>query len=322
MQYYTVDDLQQRLDTRPCSTDKGWVDYTKNWLIELIKKDYRGDKVFNKQQIWNVKNPQVWGITIDPEKTVTYPKKVETYAKTRKSWNGGRYMIIMNESYYDNCYYIIEKKYWDRKLNPYKRDTRKEIINTISNAVISSDEKELSNKIEQLLLSFLSRINKNIVGFNDFFATKRSQLYFYLTFYTSTYVLKNIDKPAGLLCLIKMQIDTLEDEIKLLFISPKDLHNYINGVIEVLSEKYSDNEMKIKYIADRIYSYEQHFIDQFREKRKQFDDIADETYNLERDIKIKTAELIKSNKRLLPNSLIIEHAKSNGLIGASFNPFE
>lgn len=224
----------------------------------------------------------------------------------------------MNEAYFLNAYYIIEKRYWDLRQDTFKVDTRIKIRNTISNSVMTMNESELCHAIRQLLNNFLSRLNKEIASLNDFFECKCSQFHHYLDFYKSSYVQQCIAKPEGLLLLLEMQKDTMTEGFKSLSVPHENLNKFLDNILQLSSEENYTDEEKIHVIVDRIYNREANLIKKLEKVFAEFEAIKAETYKLEDAIKIKTEELIKSSKKVFPGSLIIDHAQNNGLLRPSF----
>lgn len=315
MKFYTINDLKDILNTYPCSSEKGYISYNNGNIIEIIKRDFEGKKLFNEKKCWNNETPIIWGIG----NSTLYSKEAEAFVQSKKTWGGGRKLIVMNEAYFSNARYGIESRYWNLNGNTFKLDTRLKICETISNSVITINKNELCQAIEQLLNDYLSRLNKEIASLNDFFKSKCSQYFFYLSFYKSQYVQRYIEKPTELLSLLNKQKEIMENGLKTLSVSPGNLHKFIENAIKLLSEEnYSDAE-KIRTIADRIYDREKRMYKQFQKVYTEYEAIKTKTYQLEEAIKIKTEELIKSNKEIHSGSLVIEHAKNNGLLRASFD---
>lgn len=315
MRLYTIKDLKNRLVMYPCSSEKGYISYQNARLIEIIKRGYVNEEDhFNEKKPWQNETPVIWGID-DTE----YPQDVKEFVNSRKTGNGGRNMIVMNEAYYDNCYYGIENKYWARQTNPFKRNTRKEIRNSISASVIDTNAEELRCAIENLLNSFLAHLNEKITSFNDLYKSKRSQYVFYVTYYQSTYVQRHIKKPEKLLKSLCTQMEIMDVDIKPISITRKTLCKFVNNAIVLLGDKGYTPDERIDYITDRIYNFEQNLINEFKEKRAKFEKTMKKSNKLENDIKIETQNRIKNNKNILPNSLVIEHAINNGLLETSFN---
>ena len=315
MRLYTIKDLKNRLEIYPCSSEKGYISYQNARLIELIKRGYVNEENrFNEKKPWQNETPVIWGID-DTE----YPRDVKNFAKSRKTGNGGHKLIVMNESYYDNCYYAIENKFWSRKTNPFRRDTRKEIREAIATPVIDANKEKLGYAIENLLNNFTSHLNEKIASFNELFKTKCSRYTFYITYYRSTYVQREIQEPEELLKSLCTQMHIMKVEIKPISITHKDLYKYINSDVALLGDNHYTPEERIDCIADRIYDREHKLIKEFKEKMAKVDNILADTNQLEDAIKIETKNRINNNKNILPNSLVIEHAINNGLLETSFN---
>ena len=316
MKLFTVKNLKNRLETYPCSGEKGYISYQNARLIEIIKRGYvvNEEERFIKKKPWQNETPLIWGIDNTP-----YPQEVKDFAESKKTWTGGRKLIVMNESYYDNCYYAIESKYWARQTNPFKRDTRKEIQDAISSSVIGVNKEELRYAIENLLNNFTSHLNEKITSFNELFKSKCSQYVFYISYYQSTYVQRQIQKPEELLKSLCAQMDIMKVKIKPISITKLNLCKLINNAVILLNDDNYTSKERIDCITDRIYDREQRLIKEFKEQRAKFSEIRGKAYQLEDAIKIETERRIKNNKNILPNSLIIEHAKNNGLLATSFD---
>lgn len=314
MKFYTIDDLKRILDTQPCSAKTGYISYEKGYLIDLIKRDFDGEKQFLKRNIWNDEEPEIYCLN----DTTPYSKEAENFAKSQKTHGGGRNLIVMNEAYYTNAYYMIENRYWHSKQDTFKRDTRKSIHNAVSQPVTTRNEKELRYTIKEILTKFQSKINKEISSKNDFLKTKLSQFCFYSSFYKASYVQRNIGNPKELLDMLDEQMKVMKEGLTSLPVNPKKDEEFIDNAVSLLSEKnYSDTD-KITTIVERIYSHEMTLIQNLQEICKRFREINIGTYKLEEEIKKETEERIRSNKGIYPGSLIIQHASDNGLIPASF----
>ena len=175
-----------------------------------------------------------------------------------------------------------------------------------------------SYAIRMVLNNFLTRLNEKIASFNELLKSKCSQYVYYVSYYQSTYVQRQIQKPEELLKALCAQMDIMQVKIKPISITNKDLCKFIDNAIVLLDDNNYTLKERIDYITDRIYDREQRLIKKFKEKRDEFSKIREKTYQLENDIKIETERRIKNNKNILPNSLIIEHAKNNGLLATSF----
>lgn len=315
MKFFTVDDLQNILDTFPCSTKKGYISYSKLGLIEMIRKDFNGERLFQKQQDWNNEVPMIYGLGT----TTPYSKEVEAFAKSQKTHGGGRNLIVMNGAYFSNARYIIENRYWDLQQDTFKKDTRKKIRNVISTPVKTKNETELRKAVEQLLNEYYGKLNKNIDSLNDFLKSKCSQFVFYLNFYKASYVQQLIGNPAELLLLLDNQRDVMEDGFEPLSVPYDNQKKFIDNIIQLLSKEllYNDIE-RINTISDRIYSRETPLIQQLRKIYNEFGMIKTKAYQLEEAIKIETESRIRTSEGIFPDSLIIQHAKDNGLISISF----
>lgn len=314
MKFYTVDDLKNVLDTYPCSTETGYIAYTKGRLIEIIKQDFDKERLFLKQNYWNDEAPEVYGLNDN----APYSEEARAFAESKKKHGGGRNLIVMNGAYFSNARYIIENKYWDLQRDIFKKDTRTSIHNAVSQSVMNGNETELRNTVEQLQNDFLSKLNKQINSLNDFLKSKRSQFVFYLNFYKSPYVQRLIGNPTELIHRLDNHMNVMENGFQLLSIHYKKQRKFINSTVGLLSEKnYSDKD-KINTIVDRIYSGETPLIQQLREIYNEFGEIKTKTYQLEESVKAETEERIKAGEGIYPDSLIIQHAKDNGLIPTSF----
>lgn len=168
MQFFTVKDLCERLNLYPCSDEKNYIHYNEGTLIEKIRKDFNGNKNYNKKKYWNKEEPMIFGICdgldeYGTKKYIPYTKEVENFVKTVKTHSGGRNFIVMNESYFENCYFAIEKEYWGKKSDVFKRDTRAKIRDAISDAVETGNANDFRKIIAQILNGFLIRLNKKLL---------------------------------------------------------------------------------------------------------------------------------------------------------------
>lgn len=317
MKYYTINDLKSRFDTCPYYEKEERINYQEKRLIEIIRKDYNRKKTYNQKKCWQNEEPMIWGISYLSGKTVPYPKKVERYVKTIKKHSGGRNPIIMNEPYFENCYYAIEKEYWDKKLDSLKADTRTKIREVISASTESTYKDNLRNAIEELFNNFLECLNQKVDSLNAFCKSKYSQFFYYTNFYKSPYVEQYLEKPTKLLESLDMQKKILIEGFKPL--SQKNPDKFIDDIFKLLSQKIYSNETKIESIVDRIYGQENYLIKKFKKIYGEFETVKSKTYELENKIRTETERLIKSNKEIYPGSLLIDHAKNSGLISASFD---
>lgn len=233
MKFYTVDDLKNVLDTYPCSNKKGYISYQKKRLIEMINRDFNGERLFLKRNVWNDEAPAVYGLN----GTTLYSEEVKVFAKSQKTHGGGRNLIIMNEAYFFNIYYWIENYYWDSQRDTFKRDKKKSIRNAVFHSVTTENETELRHAVAQLLNAFLSKVNKEIASMNDFLKCKYSQFVFYLTFYRAAYVQKLIGNPTGLLLMLDNQMETMEDGFQALSTDDKKQKKFIDNIISLMLEK-------------------------------------------------------------------------------------
>lgn len=313
MKYYTINDLKNRFNTCPYYSEDERINYQEKRLIEMIRTDFRSKRIYNERNCWQNEEPQIWGINYyGSDVTIPYPKEVEDFVKTIKKHSGGRNLIVMNEPYFDNCYFAIEKEYWKKKLDSLKVDTRVKIGNAISSFVETKSEEKLRQIIEQLLNDFLLQLNEKVDSLNSFFYSKLSQFYFYTNFYKSPLVERYLIKPTELLDSLEHEKEIMKQGLKPL--SHKNLCKFIDNIFELLSDKTYSNELKIELIVDRIYSYEHYLVKKFKEKYSEFENVKNKVYELENEIKDVTERLIKSNKEIYPGSLIIEHAINNGLL--------
>lgn len=316
MTYYTISDLRNRFETCPYYTEEERIYYQEKRLTEMIRKDFNGKKTYNERKCWQSEEPQIWGISYLSGKVVPYSEEVGDFVKTIKKHSGGRSLIIMNESYFENCYFAIEKEYWDKKLNTLKKDTRMNICKCITASGKIINEDELCQTIEQLLNDFLFSLNEKIISLNDFLKSKYSQFYSYTNFYKNSYVERCLEKPIELLNSLEMEKEFMKEGFKEL--SHKNPDKTIDNIIELLSEKNCSDEMKIELIVDRIYSQERYLIEKFKKIDEQFKTEKIKIYELESEIRTETERLIKSNKEIYPGSFIISVAKDNGLLSPSF----
>ncbi len=314
MKFYTVDDLKNVLNIYPCSTETGYIAYSKGRLIDMIKQDFDKERLFLKQNCWNDEMPTVYGLNDN----TPYSEEAENFAKSQKTHGGGRNLIVMNEAYFSNARYIIENRYWNLQRDIFKKDTRTSILIAVSQSVMNGNETELRNAVEQLQNNFLSKLNKQIDSLNDFLKSKCSQFVFYLSFYNNPYVQRLIGNPAELIRGLDNQMNVMENGFQLLSANYKKDEKFIDNIVSLLSEKNYSNEEKKNTIVDRIYSRETTLIRQLREIYNEFEEIKTKTYQLEEAIKTETEERIKAGEGIYPDSLIIQHAKDNGLIPASF----
>ncbi len=315
MKFYTVDDLQNILDTFPCSTQKGYIHYDKRTLIEIIKNDFDGERLFLEQKVWNDDTPMIYGLG----KTTPYSEEAKAFAKSKKTHGGGRNLIVMNEAYFFNAYYAIENRYWDLQMDTFKKDTRKKIYDAISTPVIDGNETELRSAVEQLLNEFYTKLNKDIASLNGFLKSKCSQFFFYLSFYKASYVQRLIGSPASLLHLLDNQKDVMEKGFEPLSVPYEKQKKFIDDIIPLLSAQHYSDKARIDTITDRIYSRESSLIQQLRKIYEQFEMIKEKAYQLEEAIKIETERRIQTSEGIFPDSLIIQHAKDNGLLRISFH---
>lgn len=314
MKFYTVDDLENILDIYPCSTETGYISYSKGYLIDIIKQDFDKERLFLKRNIWNNEEPAVYGLN----DTTPYSEEAKAFAKSHKTHGGGRNLIVMNEAYFSNARYAIENRYWDSQQDTFKKDTRAAIRNAVSNPVMTQNEAELRHVVEELLNAFLSKVNKEIASINDFLKSKYSQFYYYHTFYMASYVQRQIGSPAELLTMLDNQLKVMRNGIQSLSINDEKQEKFIDNIVSLLAEKNYPDTDKINTIVDRIYDREKHLIQQLREKYEKFGKIKTEIYILEEEIKMETEERIRTCEKIYPDSLIIQHAKDNGLLSISF----
>lgn len=55
MGFYTINDLRDKLYTYPCSSEKNYISYTNGRLIEIIKRDFDGEKLFEEKKSGTMK---------------------------------------------------------------------------------------------------------------------------------------------------------------------------------------------------------------------------------------------------------------------------
>lgn len=313
--FYLVDDLKNVLNIYPCSTETGYISYTKEYLIELIRRDFTGEKLFLKRNVWNNEEPAIYGLG----KTTPYSEEAKAFAKSHKTHGGGRNLIVMNEAYFSNARYVIETKYWDLQRDTFKRDTRKSIRNAVSNPVITGNETELRHVVEKFQNAFYAKVNKEIASINKFFEIKSSQFFFYLSFYKNSFVQQHIGNPTELLCELDNQMDVMKNGFQPLSVDHKQQEKFIDNILSLLSEKNLSNIERENLIVERIYNREERLIQQLRETYDKFGKIKLKIYQLEEAIKAETAKRIRANKEICPGSFIIHCAQNNGLIGISFD---
>lgn len=314
MKFYTIDDLKNVLNTYPCSTETGYISYGKEHLIDIIKQDFSGERLFLKRNYWNDETPAVYGLNA----AVPYSEEAKAFAKSQKTHGGGRNLIVMNGAYFSNARYIIENNYWDLQRDSFKRDTRKSICNAVSHPVMARNESELRHAVDQLLNAFLCKMNKEVASINDFLKCKYTQFYFYRSFYKAPHVQQQIGNPTGLLLLLDNQMDVMEDGLQSLSANYKKQRKFIDGIISLLPEKNYPDTQKINTIVDRIYFKEKSLIQQLREIYDEFGRIKIEIYQLEKSIKAETEKRIRAGEGIYTDSFIIQCAKDNGLLDISF----
>lgn len=314
MEFYTVDDLKNILDTYPCSTEKGYISYSKKHLIEMINRDFDGERLFLEQKYWNDEAPAVYGLNA----ATPYSEEVKAFAKSKKPHGGGNNLIVMNEAYFSNARYIIEKRYWDLQQGSFKKDTRVSIRNAVFNPVMTGNEMGLRNAVEQLLNAFYDKVNKEIASMNDFLKSKCLQLFFYRSFYNASYVQRYIGNPAEILRKLNKQMNAMKKGFQPLSANHKKQGKFIDDIVSLLSEKNYPDAEKVNTVVNRVYSRETSLIQQLREIYDEFGKIKTETYKLEKAIKTETEERLRAGDGIYADSLIIQHAKDNGLIHASF----
>lgn len=317
MKYYTINDLKNRFETCPYYEEEERINYQEKRLIEIIRNDFNGKKTYNKKKCWQKEKPMIWGISYLSGEVVPYPQKIERFVRTIKKHSGGRNLIVMNEPYFQNCYFAIEKEYWDKKLDDLKGDTRTKIRAVISASSESTCNDELRHAVEEIFDNFLECLNLKVESLNAFCKSKYSQFFYYTNFYKSPYVEQYLEKPTKLLELLDKQKKILMKGFKPL--SQKNPDKFIDDIFNLLSQKIYSNETKIEAIVDRIYAQEHYLIKKFKKIYGEFETVKSKTYELESEIRTETERLLKSNKEIYPGSLLIDHAKNSGLISASFD---
>ena len=314
MKFCTIDDLKNVLNIYPCSTETGYINYSKGRLIGILKQDFDKERLFLTRNHWNDETPEVYELNDN----TPYSEEAKAFAESKKPHSGGRNLIVMNEAYFSNARYLIENRYWDLQQDTFKKDTRTSIRHAVSQPVKDGDETALRHAVEQLLNDFYIKVNKEINSLNDFLKSKHSQFIFYLSFYKASYVQRLIGNPTELIHRLDNQMGIMENGFQLLSANHKKQEKFIDNIVSLLSEKNYSIEDKENTIVDRIYSGETPLIRELRKIYNEFGEIKTKIYQLEEEIKIETKERLRACKDIYPDSLIIQHAKDNGLISVSF----
>lgn len=317
---FTIDDLEKRLYHFPCNSVKmGWVTYSKRWLTEQIRRDYNGKRKWNERQSWNQEEPAVWGI----EKSIPYPKEVADYVRETKGQAGGRQLVVMNEAYYDNCYFDIEGKFFRQEKTIFKPDTRKYIENSIAEAVYEKNIQLLLEKTQEILNRHLKELNLEIQSHNNSRKQKYEDLEQRLhVFNYNNYVRQRLTIPPEYVEERKRQKERLLKPIELLCY-PK-LSKLIEGDKEILLDSdYSSNNpdyqsfdknKRLQMLADRIQKREKEMIDKYKKVLKQYQDDMDCFYKFLDDLKTSLRNQIEARQEFQNGFLLFETLRNLKLV--------
>lgn len=319
MRLYTIEDLERRLYHYPHNLEQtGWVTYGKRWLTEQIHRDYVGKNSWEKKKEWNQEEPAVWGVL----ESKPYPKAILEFVKQIKAQAGGRKMIVMNESYFDNCYFDIEDKYFRQEKTVFKTDTRKEIADRIKESVCQKNTQQLSVQIRKILNVHLTRLNKKIENLNE----SRKKEYENFTqcnkMLHHPYVKCRLIIPEELLAEQNRQKEILLKTIKLLQYPKLDKLIEKDKKIILQKDYISSNpnypsfndDTRLQMLVDRIQQREKDLIKKYKKFFKQYQNEMSSFYLFKTQFKEEIKKQVESKQELAGNQFLVDWLKNAKLI--------